>query len=705
MNDYDKLADAVETPEIGELQREYHRSIDDGYSLQRMNDNDDVRFARWNSQSTDGKKHSANLGQGAQAFPFEGANDGRIFHTDDLINTQVDILQTAFKRAQLKLGGSEVNDLPVSQTASTLMQWLVGTKMRHDLVSESELLAQFGTQYGYGILFVGWQQENGLKPLKVTMEEIMAMTQQAEEGSMLAELPEMIQDPEREDGAIDVITGQLENISRPRAREMITELREEGVTTIPIPYLAKNRAVVTALKPLEDVSFPPETVDIQDARVIFRRVFLNTVQVREKIKSEEWSEEFVEEVLKTQGNSTYHNDIQTSISGLRVSDGMIVRDNLIEIVYAYTKSIDENNNIGIYCTVFSPLLSSSTGTDPLYAKHIHVDYAHNQYPFVLYKRENVRRQITESRGIPEISQTQQSELKSQHDSIYDYTSFSTIPPLAVNRRMGQIKKYGPGTQIMVTRPDDVQHLDGPKKDPAVAFKLIEEVKAQADKYFGFPNAQIPPAVSQVKQQRVVNSWLNVWQEAYQQILCLAVQYMGPEEINRVTGSDLPMDMSVNDYDIVLRFDVAEALDPEGVEKRLSAIAQYIVPQDMAGVIDRAKLIEFQTRAIAPEYADDLIVPQAQATVKMKEQIKSDVTKMMVGVEPEYSEEVDPAAGNKLQMLEGIVQNNPKIQQQVEQGDQLLQKMLEAYQQNLQFSVQQQENAKIGKMGMSPVTGQ
>jgi hypothetical protein len=446
-------------------------------------------------------------------------------------------------------------------------------------------------------------------------------------------------------------------------------------------------------------------VAIQDARVIFRRVFLNTVQVREKIKSEEWSEEFVEEVLKTQGNSTYHNDIQTSISGLRVSDGMIVRDNLIEIVYAYTKAIDEDNNIGIYCTVFSPLISSSTGTDPIYAKHIHVDYAHNKYPFVLYKRENVRRQITESRGIPEISQTQQGELKSQHDSIYDFTSFSTIPPLAVNRRMGQIKKYGPGTQIMVTRPDDVQHLDGPKKDPAVAFKLIEEVKAQADKYFGFPNSQLPPALSQVKQQRVVNSWLNVWQEAYQQILCLAVQYMEPEEINRVTGSELPMDMSVNDYDIILRFDVAEALDSEGVEKRLSAIAQYIVPQDMAGVIDRAKLIEFQTRAIAPEYADDLIVPQAQATVKMKEQIKSDVTKMMVGVEPEYSEEVDPAAQNKLQMLQGIVQNNPKIQQAVEGGDDLLQKMLEAYQQNLQFSVQQQENAKIGKMGMSPVTGQ
>ena len=213
MNDYDKLADAVETPEIGELQREYHRSIDDGYSLQRMNDNDDVRFARWNSQSTDGKKHSANMSQGTQAFPFEGANDGRVFHTDDLINTQVDILQTAFKRAQLKLGGSEVNDMPIAQAATTLMKWLVGTKMRHDLANESELLAQFGTQYGYAVLFVGWQQEHGLKPMEISMEEITAMAGQVEGDSILSELPDMIQDEEKEDGAIDVITGQLDNVN------------------------------------------------------------------------------------------------------------------------------------------------------------------------------------------------------------------------------------------------------------------------------------------------------------------------------------------------------------------------------------------------------------------------------------------------------------------------------------------------------------
>ena len=77
MNEFDKLADAVDTPMITELQREYNRSIDDGYSLQRMNENDDIRFARWNAQSSDGKKHSQNMGQGKQAFPFEGANDGR----------------------------------------------------------------------------------------------------------------------------------------------------------------------------------------------------------------------------------------------------------------------------------------------------------------------------------------------------------------------------------------------------------------------------------------------------------------------------------------------------------------------------------------------------------------------------------------------------------------------------------------------------
>ena len=86
----------------------------------------------------------------------------------------------------------------------------------------------------------------------------------------------------------------------------------------------------------------------------------------------------MDQVLRTQGNSTYHNEIQSSISGLKVSDGIIVRDNLIEIVYAYTKALDEQNNIGIYCTVFSPLVSGNPGGEPVFGKHIHVDYAHNQ---------------------------------------------------------------------------------------------------------------------------------------------------------------------------------------------------------------------------------------------------------------------------------------------------------------------------------------
>ena len=78
----------------------------------------------------------------------------------------------------------------------------------------------------------------------------------------------------------------------------------------------------------------------------------------------------------------------------------------------------------------------------------------NLYPFVLFRRENVTRRVVECRGIPEIVKTWQGEIKAQRDSIYDSTSFETLPPLQVSKRLGLANKIGPGVQLPVTKPGD-----------------------------------------------------------------------------------------------------------------------------------------------------------------------------------------------------------------------------------------------------------
>ena len=184
---------------------------------------------------------------------------------------------------------------------------------------------------------------------------------------------------------------------------------------------------------------------------------------------------------------------------------------------------------------------------------------------------------------------------------------------------------------------------------------------------------------------------------------------------RITGTEMPIMDEMMSFDFILRFDVAEAMNPGLVEKRLQTIANFLVPQDVGGVLSRDKLIEYQTRLVAPEMAEDLIVPRQQATEKIRNEVKQDVSMMMNGIEPGMIQDsADPTAGMRYEFLTELEANNPKIQEKLggageggeggEGGDEFFAAMYQAYTQNLQFQIQQQENATIGRTGVEPVTG-
>jgi hypothetical protein len=204
------------------------------------------------------------------------------------------------------------------------------------------------------------------------------------------------------------------------------------------------------------------------------------------------------------------------------------------------------------------------------------------------------------------------------------------------------------------------------------------------------------------QQMAVDNWLNSWAEVYTQLLQLCVQYMPPEEIERITGMSMPLGSIeiANQFDFEVKFDVRD-LDNEYVMKKMQAISQFVLPMDAGGVIDRNKLVAKLTEAISPDVAKDIILDQQSASQKMYNDIQNDVVKMLMGIEPQYVEN-DPAAGTKMQYLQEIAGKSPKVQQMA-QGDQLTAALFENYQKNLQMSIMQQQNKQIGRTGVTPVT--
>lgn len=696
----DKLLYGSETPNVQELISELNRSYLFGANTTELNDNDDLRFCRWNGQTPDGKKFSANRDEDDPALPFEGASDARVRLIDRIINEQTALWMNALKAAKLGVSGRTIEDGAYAGAMSTLLEYVASGRMRQEMRREAELWGQYTNQYGWAVVHIGWEQEMGTRAKKYTISDLVQqvneLAQNNPESPLLA-LPNYIVQEETEDMAVSLIMGIMPDKTENFIKKAVRELRGQGYTTLYEEVLIKNLPTVTTLKPYDEISFPPETIDLQKARVVFRKVFMTELEVRAMINTDEWIEDGVEEAVKTKGMFTWYRDPNIVPTNRLNQDYRLRTNNLIEVVYAYYKQLNEEGNPCIYYTVFSPNASTNT-----YLKHGKLGYAHGKYPFVVLRREYIRKAIYESRGITDILSTDQAELKAQHDSMRDRTAFETVPPLMYKRRVGGTGRIGPAMLLPVSDVNDYKWMEPPKGTPTIAEFVTVQVEKNAAGYFGLTREETPPALAQMLQQNSVDNWLTAWSEVYTQMLQLCLQYMDIVEIERVTGIALPkvMDDITNQFDFEVKYDVKNLYSDLVLEK-LQAIAQFVLPMDTGGIIDKAKLVQKAVEAISPDTAKEIILNPQSASQRLYKDVQTEIGMMMLGNEPTYVEN-DPTAQTKMAYLQQIMQKNPKAQQ-ASQADPMFQALLQNYVKNLQMSVMQQQNKQIGRVGVTPVS--
>lgn len=552
----DTLAIGQDSPDVGELKTELQRSIVDVRDLSYM---DDVRLARWPGQTTDGRKHSESLPEGKTAFPFEGASDTRVLLADEIIRQLTNLLVGSHQRASLRVSGVETTDMTKAGAASTVVNW-AKQRIYNQLGREATLLANYQENYGYALAMVSWDQQLSMREQKLTMREIIALADNADDGSSMQLLPQMIEDPGSVDTVVEMFKSQFPTLKKRDLRGMIKELRETGETSFPVPYVCRNQPCITALKPHEDFLLPPETIDIQSARVIFRRQFLTEAEIRSKIVSEDWDEEFVEEAIKTKGHS---GSIDHEF--FEMSNFIDRRDNLIEVWWAYYRSVNPETNIpAIHYCIFSNVVR-----DELFAKSDMLPYAHNEYPFIEFKAEEFARRAMDSRSVCEVVKTWQDEIKVQRDGIRDYTSLTTLPPLQVVKRNGPVNELGPATQVPVTRVGDVQWMTPPAREPATAFKVEVTIRKQCAEYFGLHHPEVPQPTTTMAQQQKVGSWLRNWTEVYRQMFRLCIQFLELEELQRITNAQQAemLTHEAEKFDFILSFN-SDELNYDLVKERM-----------------------------------------------------------------------------------------------------------------------------------------
>jgi hypothetical protein len=121
------------------------------------------------------------------------------------------------------------------------------------------------------------------------------------------------------------------------------------------------------------------------------------------------------------------------------------------------------------------------------------------------------------------------------------------------------------------------------------------------------------------------------------------------------------------------------------------------------VIDRAGLVKFIMGAVDPVLAQMLVRDPGPAAAMEANEEQLAFTKIAAGTEPELPGE---GVNHQLraQVLQGIIQANPAVQQRYGQ-DEIFKGMIDARMKALQFQLQQQQNAQIGRMGTMPALQQ
>jgi hypothetical protein len=184
-----------------------------------------------------------------------------------------------------------------------------------------------------------------------------------------------------------------------------------------------------------------------------------------------------------------------------------------------------------------------------------------------------------------------------------------------------------------------------------------------------------------------------------QVLQLCQQFMADEFFFRVVGSSKGKPIHATREDIQGKFDLtitfnAKDLDPEYLKEKLGLL-QTALQMDVNGTTDRDEALVVAFEIADPNLGERLLKPAEDATQQEVDDEQNVFVRLMAGIP------VDVRPGQAYQMRLQILQQlfeGSKQAQKLFQEDETVKNAFTKRAKQLQFQLQQRQNALIGKLG-------
>lgn len=656
--------------------------------------NYETRYAIWNGQSADGKKHARGSNGKNDPTPWDGASDLRVFNVDTAIIYKIARNALALEKATLIASPINGSDIERASVVSNFMRWMVNTQIP-DIDREQELLSNFILEKGLAVTGQFWQTKREKTLVKISIEELQSRYPSVD-------MEAALKNGKLEDRFLAMLEEQL-GVSAKKAKTMLRELRKDGVTSTPADAPEINRPIIRAFALDRDVFVPPWANDLESCPYLFRIEYFTAEQLRSFVLTEQWDEDWVEQaILKCRGQmitSIPDSTLQPISRSFVYIDRKIPYTDLIGVVYAYQRLSDEDGVPGIYLTIFNPHLKEDEHQQG-YAHFGLLGYQHGEYPFVLYRREFLSRKFHDSRGLPEPGKSWQDQIKAHKDSRIDAASMAVLPSLCYP--LGRPPtRIGPGARVPERRPGEYHYMDRPTQD--VNTDNSEQMLSSSWKeYAGIPVPNEDNSLLVSMDQYEVNKFLRGWEKAYKQCWKLFQQYGDQKTFFRVVGMQnappavMEKGNPREDYTFDLKFDVM-MLSPEKMMEKIEAMVQFAQSVDKSGQVDYSQFLQAGLEMMDPSIAERVILPKQAGQAQAVQQIQGDLAQIYAGIPHDLKPGTPPQLAQ--QVIQSYMQQ-PDIKTRY-QGDPGFKQRIDNFAKQAKFAGEQQQNAQIGRIGSAP----
>lgn len=740
--------------------------------FERMEHNHNARFLGWEGHNRscrlpDGSPHRPFLpGQKiSDIFPWPGAADLEVRLVDEIIQESTDLLVIACRDAQTSIIPSH-RDVTQEERMKLAESW-GGVAEYYAELSEYEYRhaqdqwADIAWEYGHGILYTGWKTEVGIQDKEISESEIgqimvaaaqaqaevqEALTAQAEgrepmplseeqltfiEASALAEWETLLMDEAMVGQLVTLLKEYDPELPTAEAKRLAKDLKRGGPVTYYVPQVQRRMPDIRALTPGVDVFYPVDTRRIQQATFIVMADWFTEVELRAKVDEEGWNQKQVDALIN-QGPTTSRADLGLARGHEWVLTGTRVGLDVLRAVQEGTDTAQRWQVLTVYYrasavggvpAIYKTVIGAEETDAPL--KHDVCEFNHGLYPFADYVRETRAPCLWDSRGVGELSFSEQEELRIQANLKADNASLTIAPPLEVMAGTGvgsTGKLIRPRAQFPVRRAGD----SGIKKidiggDMRGAMETEKSVLDRSNRYWA-RGMEIDPIVKSNRQKRMVQDWLLSVKQA-EKLRFQTIQQFADEIVkaNALGGMEADLEISREDiqgaFSLNIDFDVG-TLDPKTVEQRMKMLREYVMAMNAEGLLKMDALMRLATMMINPSWGKLLVNSSEKAQIQDAEDITSILSAALNGIEKPYLAGKNHAA--RLQMLQQLIQmpamddkgqpiTDPQTGQPVPgRVARLMQENPDAaalVMNRLKFEqmqAQQLENADIGRRGVQPM---